>query len=769
MSETYIITLQVNGEDNASGPLNNVGGVLGNIGEIAGGILGAALFQRIADGIWSMGQQALESYANFERLGFSLNALVAREMVSASAVTTHGTAVRQATQAEIERAGWLTQQIALEEKSASGLDAGSDAYLKAEQKINKMRGELSGLTIDENGNITTTTTATERTMSMADALDKAGVKTQELIKWTTDLGIHSPFNPEQIAQAFQLAMSFGFTSESAKRMVQDIVDYGAATGKSDETVQRMIMSLGQMNIAGKMSGREIRELALAGLPVESILMNALHVTKAELDDMMKNGALPASKAFEILAQSIEQDFGGAAKRQSGTVTGLLTSFEGLKNIDLRLLFTGAITAAQPYLSKLVDLMGDPKFQEGLTNFGAQVGGMIGPALEFMVRAIGDLIPRIQQLGAWLGTNLGPALAFVTAHWKEFAGALVGVGVYLAGTTIMPILTAIGVAIAAINWPIVLIVGALALLGAAWAGNWGGIQEKTAALWAWLQPILQELWNWLATNVPIAIKKLSDFWTGTLSPAIQNAWNAIQPVLQNLWNWLSTNIPQAIQTLSNFWNTVLYPALLYVWTLLEISVFPLFQAIGNFMGAEFKLVTTVVAGVWQNVLAPALGKAWDWLVKLYDQIAAALGPKLEWLHINILTPFGDFLKGVFTGALGGVLKFFQDITKALGDMANGMNNIKLPKWMTPGSPTPWENGLRGVFDAMGDINNLGMPKMEASFAASAGYSGRSAAGGPGGSGGPLTVNIYSAINTADTAKVRQVLTPILADINRRTLK
>ena len=48
------------------------------------------------------------------------------------------------------------------------------------------------------------------------------------------------------------------------------------------------------------------------------------------------------------------------------------------------------------------------------------------------------------------------------------------------------------------------------------------------------------------------------------------------------------------------------------------------------------------------------------------------------------------------------------------MAGALTNIKLPDWMTPGSPTPWELGLRGVSSAMGELSARSMPGLSATL-------------------------------------------------------
>lgn len=76
-----------------------------------------------------------------------------------------------------------------------------------------------------------------------------------------------------------------------------------------------------------------------------------------------------------------------------------------------------------------------------------------------------------------------------------------------------------------------------LLYEAWTNNWGGIQEKTAAVWAWLEPKLIGIREWFETNIPLALQALKDFWEQKLLP-----------VFRDIGKWLETNIPIAIAIL-----------------------------------------------------------------------------------------------------------------------------------------------------------------------------------------------------------------------------
>jgi len=56
---------------------------------------------------------------------------------------------------------------------------------------------------------------------------------------------------------------------------------------------------------------------------------------------------------------------------------------------------------------------------------------------------------------------------------------------------------------------------------------------------------------------------------------------------------------------------------------------------------------------------------------------------------------------------GMIEWFRGAWESL-------TNIRLPDWLTPGSPTPFELGIRGITDAMTDLATLGVPTLETAF-------------------------------------------------------
>jgi hypothetical protein len=333
---------------------------------------------------------------------------------------------------------------------------------------------------------------------------------------------------------------------------------------------------------------------------------------------------------------------------------------------------------------------------------------VQPLVEKIPAMLDGLLLAFQTGFGWLMDNQGVIVGVLAA-----IGVAIATFVY---TTVIPALIAFAVA----SWPVIAVMAAVAaagyLLYTAWTENWGGIQQIMAGVWASVQPVLQTLWDWLQVNIPKALAWLANVWQTVLLPAIMKVWAWVQtvafPLAAQLFAWLQVNIPLALQTLSTFWTTVLWPAIQAVWNWMNTVLFPLFRSLGNFLGAVFGLTLTVLAGIWQNVLWPAIQSVYALLVEKLTPVFEALGSWLTGTFFPIIEKAATWIGVTLVKAFDGLNRIIADVMNWLDDMATKLSNLHLPDWMTPGSPTPWEIGLKGVSAALSELTNTRLPRFEA---------------------------------------------------------
>jgi len=399
----------------------------------------------------------------------------------------------------------------------------------------------------------------------------------------------------------------------------------------------------------------------------------------------------------------------------------------------------------------------------LETIAIKAGGPIITALTALLQGpISGLLDKISNLNpvVWdWALKIGLVLAAVGPLLLGLGAFLSTVGsVITIVTTLSPLLAGVGATIGALIGPILLVVGAIALLAVAWSRDWGGIRTFMTAFWndtlkpivdqiiLWFQtnipvaiaylsafwtntllpaiqavgnwitgtlvPALQEIWNWLATNIPAAIATVSGFWTNTLLPAIQAVGNWITgtlvPILQTIWDWLSTNIPAAIATVSAFWTDTLLPAIQAVGNWINENLIPLFEAIVNVWFAAMDLALTALAGLWQNVLLPAIQDVGNWL---NENLVPALKTVVEWLADKFqiaLEAVGNFINDTVLPAIKDLAEWFKDkLLPAVGDVAEKVDGpLKSAlEWLKDKLLEPVKTALGTLGDKLQDVTKF----------------------------------------------------------------
>lgn len=418
----------------------------------------------------------------------------------------------------------------------------------------------------------------------------------------------------------------------------------------------------------------------------------------EQEKMIKNmvEAGDVEGAQVMILQELQKEFGGSAEAAGQTFGGQI---ERLKNTFGEMQETIGL-ALLPVLQELgtmfMEHLNRPEVQEFIQTLAQNIADFARNVVE----NIPVVIEWFKTAFGWLMDNKG----VIVAALAVIGSALLAFGIstaIAAATAMAPLLPLIAV-IAAIG-------AAAYLLYEAWTNNWGGIQEHVAALWAWLQPILQSLMTWLQTNIPIALQALSDYWNNVLLPSIRIVWEFIQTYLM-----------------------------------------PLFQALAELVGAVVKLAFTAFIGYIQNVTIPALKEMWKW----FEQ---NILPTLRTVAAFLTSQLGPAWEGI-SNALQGVIGWIREVAAAL-------NSVSLPWWLTPGSPTPFEMGLTGISNAMQGLSNVSSDTFVPGVGA-----GSPLGAGVGGVGGGIqvTINWSPTLSTASREDVERLM-PLIREGALRAIK
>lgn len=379
-------------------------------------------------------------------------------------------------------------------------------------------------------------------------------------------------------------------------------------------------------------------------PVEGA--NALRRVGVNLSDETQN----------LIKNLVQQ--GKVAEAQAVIMRELQTEFGGSAKAAGRT-FAGQLTILKNKLGDIRETIGGALLPT-LTMLATTLNEYLSrPETILFIQTLAD---RLAAFATWAVSQL-PAVAeafFKVFGWlMENQGVIVGaisaIGVAIAAfvyTTVIP------AALAFISsfWPVLLIMVAVALVAyliyEAWQANFGGIQQIVKRFAAFVLDLFFRVRNWLVVQIPVAIEYFKKVWETKLMPIFlaAQAWftKHLLPLLQALGNLFSVVLAKAVEIFGAAFSKYVMPYLVPFVAFLARSAWPIIQQMGVFIATYF--VTAV-----KN-----LGLVFDWLTLRINRVAQLL------------------------------------------------SSLQIPSWLTPGSPTPLEMGVRGIVDALKLMEGASMP-------------------------------------------------------------
>jgi hypothetical protein len=521
---------------------------------------------------------------------------------------------------------------------------------------------------------------------------RTGVATEEVLALADGMSKVVPFDDEVIAQAAAMGLTFdGVTEDNLGPLLSAAADLSFITGKD---LPAQMKSLALAITDTDKAARFFKEANIT-------------LTKAEEDQLKKLGELgdEAGTTQFILDQLAKKGVLGLAEAMGETNKGQLTIMQTAIGNLQEALGGGFLDSLTEVFGRITEFANDPQTVQIFTDIGAAIGDFASTALS----KIPDLIDIFDSISTWFSENKPLIVGILAA----LGVAIAAFGFTVAATAISTIS-----ALAPILIAMAVIGAGAALLYTAWTENWGGIQEIVGQAWATIQPLLQTLYDWLSINIPIALQVLSDFWTTVLLPAIEAVFGWIATNVIPLWislvEWLAVNVPAAINTLSAIWTGTLLPAIQAVWGWISANIIPLFMAISNLISTVLGVALTALAGIWQNILLPALTAVGNWLTTNVVPILTRLGSIIAATLMPVLRSLGEFISGVLVAAFQAITDKIQVLIDWVNNLTDAFANVKLPDALTPGSPTPFEIGLKGINDQMKILSDMRLPALTTEF-------------------------------------------------------
>jgi tape measure domain-containing protein len=286
--------------------------------------------------------------------------------------------------------------------------------------------------------------------------DKFVIELQQMANLT-------PFHFADIESDAQKLLAMGIAGNAVIPIINDIGDAVAALGGDSEKLNTIVNAFGQIETAGKLQARQMRMITMAGIPAWQILADQMGKTTGEVQKMVSAGLIPANEALAMMANGMEQRFGGLMAQEARTAAGALTTIKDivLETVSKAVLpFFNAITSGLQGLSLFL--------QNGGGQYVAPLIYAIGIAITVgLVERVASAVASI----ATLSTTIGATTAAISAD-------MIGMSVVVKGVTTEVTEEMIGVTATwgGFNVPLMALMITVATLAIAWQSNWGGMRD-----------------------------------------------------------------------------------------------------------------------------------------------------------------------------------------------------------------------------------------------------------------------------------------------------
>lgn len=386
------------------------------------------------------------------------------------------------------------------------------------EKSNK--GQLTALSTGlRNAGFAFTAFGAAGTAAIAKVANEAGKFEQTRVAFTTMLGsaeaaqkmldnlasfaTRTPFTIEGVERSAKQLLAVGYNAQEVIPTLKSIGDVAAGLSLGEDGLQRLILNLGQVRAQGKLTGRELRDFAVNGVPIMDELAKMMDKPKAAIAEMTEQGQISAPIVEEAFRRMSGEGgrFADLMDKQSKTMLG---SFSNLQDSVSRL----ARELGQPFLAPLTSAFNT---LAGVINSARERFAALPDGVKTAIAAFAAIATAAATIVGGLGLLMSQ-LGTLKAAWTALSGVM-----------------SIGAStLAAFAWPITLVVGGLTLL----------------YLWVTKTETGHRVFTATINGLKNALSAVGTFIANT-ARLLQAVWNVTAPLREEIANRLN----KAIENLS----------------------------------------------------------------------------------------------------------------------------------------------------------------------------------------------------------------------------
>lgn len=175
--------------------------------------------------------------------------------------------------------------------------------------------------LDFSMSMETAAVSLEYFVDAAAGTEEAAQQVTAYLREVNNFAARTPFSTDDVLTLSKYMQAVGVAMSQTQSVLSVITDTAAATGASEENLQRITFALGQMLTKGRIANEEIRQLANANIPIYQILQEELGLTGEQISNI-GNYWVDAETAVVAILRGLDKRYAGAADKIAATLTGL---------------------------------------------------------------------------------------------------------------------------------------------------------------------------------------------------------------------------------------------------------------------------------------------------------------------------------------------------------------------------------------------------------------------------------------------------------------
>jgi len=176
----------------------------------------------------------------------------------------------------------------------------------------------------------------------------------EFVNVLKDFAAITPFQFKEADQAAKQLLAYGFEYQNLMYVMQGVMNAAVAMGDTSK-IPTIIAALGQIQNKGRVTGRELRRLAEANIPVFEILNEKLGITQEQFKNIAKE-YIPAGEAINAIIDGINERYGALLYEMENTIKGLTERIKDNAIMVFHELFQPVALQYKAFLRRTADFM-----------------------------------------------------------------------------------------------------------------------------------------------------------------------------------------------------------------------------------------------------------------------------------------------------------------------------------------------------------------------------------------------------------------------------